>query len=144
MINDGQLIFGTWTGQENLVTSPASYNDGKWHLLVATQGSDGMKLYVDGAVVGTNPQTAAQDYDGYRRVGGDTTWGGNSSDYFAGSVDDVAVYSFELSGAQVTDHFAKGNGAANVLPTAAFPQRRCPRRLVYRLRGRCHALTSRS
>jgi PKD repeat protein len=120
MINDGQLIFGTWTGQENLVTSPASYNDGQWHLLVATQGSDGMKLYVDGGVVGTNPQTAAQDYDGYWRVGGDTTWGGASSDYFAGSVDDVAVYSSELSAAQVADHFAKGKGAANVLPTAAF------------------------
>ena len=121
MINDGQLIFGTWTGQENLVTSPASYNDGTWHLLVATQGSDGMTLYVDGAVVGTNPQTAAQDYDGYWRVGGDTTWGGASSDYFAGSVDDVAVYSSELSAAQVADHFAKGKGsAANVLPTAAF------------------------
>ena len=120
MVDNGQLIFGTWTGQENLVTTPASYNDGTWHLLVATQGSDGMKLYVDGAVVGTNPQTAAQDYDGYWRVGGDTTWGGNSSDYFAGTVDEVAVYSSELSSSQVADHFAKGNGAANVLPTAAF------------------------
>ena len=57
----------------------------QWHHVVATQGSDGMKLYVDGQLVGTNAQTGAQDYTGYWRVGGDTTWGGNSSNYFAGT-----------------------------------------------------------
>ena len=30
-----------------------------------------MKLYVDGQLAGTNPQTQAQDYSGYWRVGGD-------------------------------------------------------------------------
>ena len=121
MVDGGQLIFGTWTGQTNTITSPAAYNDGLWHYLVATQGPDGMKLYVDGAVVGTNPQTAAQDYDGYWRVGGDTTWGGNTSNYFAGTVDEVSVYSAELTSAQVADHYAKGTGgASNSLPTAAF------------------------
>jgi hypothetical protein len=59
MQDNGQLVFGAWTGQTNTVTTPASYNDGKWHQVVASQGSDGMKLYVDGALIGTNPQTQA-------------------------------------------------------------------------------------
>ena len=74
--NDGQLIFGVWTGFTNTITTPNAVNDGQWHHVVATQSStDGMKLYVDGALVGTNGQTDAQDYTGYWRVGGDNTWG---------------------------------------------------------------------
>ena len=49
MQDDGQLVFGTYTGQLNTITSPASYNDGQWHHVVATQSGNGMKLYVDGA-----------------------------------------------------------------------------------------------
>ena len=79
MFNDGRLRFGTYTGQLNVIDSPASFNDGKWHHLVATQGPDGMKLYVDNTLVGTNAQTGAQDYSGYWRVGGDNTWGGTTA-----------------------------------------------------------------
>ena len=89
METGGQLTFGTWTGQMNTATSSESYNDGKWHFLVATQGADGMKLYVDGQQVATNPQTGAQDYVGYWRVGGDTAWNGTA--YFAGTIDEAAV-----------------------------------------------------
>ena len=55
-----------------------------------------MKLYVDGVLVGTNPQTAAEDYPGYWKVGGDVTWG-SSSNYLDGTIDEVAVYLSELS-----------------------------------------------
>ena len=121
MVNSGQLIFGTWTGTTNTIESANSYNDGAWHQMVATQGPDGMTLYVDGVPVGTNPQTDAQSYNGYWRVGGDNTWGGASSDYFAGTVDEVAVYSYELTAQQVSTHFTKGGGTlANVPPIAAF------------------------
>ncbi len=91
MLDSGQLVFGTWTGTENLAQSTASYNDGKWHQVVATQSAAGMVLYVDGQVVATNPQTAAQAYTGYWRVGGDSDWGGDSP-YFAGTIDEVAVW----------------------------------------------------
>jgi PKD repeat protein len=121
MFNDGRLRFGVWTGFTNTIESPASYNDGVWHHMVATQGPDGMKLYVDGVLVGTNPQTNAENYTGYWRVGGDTAWGGNSSDWFAGSVDEVAVYSSVLSPATVAAHFTAGGGlAVNQNPTASF------------------------
>ncbi len=55
MLNDGRLRFGTWTGQTNIAESTATYNDGAWHHMVATQGQDGMKLYVDGTLVGHQP-----------------------------------------------------------------------------------------
>jgi len=121
MFDDGRLRFGVWTGQTNVIDTGRAYNDGAWHHLVATQGPDGMNLYVDGANVGSNPQTAAQAYTGYWRVGGDNCWGGNSSNYFAGSIDDVAVYSTELSAAAVASHYAIGtNTVPNQPPTASF------------------------
>ena len=103
MVDDGRLRFGVWTGQTNVDRhQPSRTTTASWHHMVATQGPDGMKLYVDGVLVGTNPQTQAQAYDGYWRVGGDNTWGGNSSNYFAGSIDEVAVYSSALSASTVT------------------------------------------
>jgi PKD repeat protein len=120
MENSGQLTFGVWTGQANTITSAKSYNDGAWHHLVATQGSDGMTLYVDGAAVGTNAQTQAQAYSGYWRLGGDSSWGGDSP-WFAGYLDEAAVYSSELTADQVKAHYRAGGGTvANVPPTGAF------------------------
>lgn len=121
MHDDGTLEFGTWTGQANTVHTAESYNDGRWHHLVATQGPDGLNLYVDGVSAGTNPATHAQPYSGYWRIGGDHTWGGSSSDYFAGTLDDVAIYSSVLSAGQVANHAAlAGGGTANTPPKAAF------------------------
>ncbi|ARC57720.1 Protease 1 [Frondihabitans sp. 762G35] len=121
MQDNGQLVFGTYTGQTNTVTTPASYNDGTWHYVVATQGSDGLKLYVDGALIGTNPTTQAQAYQGYWKVGGDTTWG-SSSAYFPGTIDEVAVYDHTLDASTVAQHFALGAGGtpANAAPTSTF------------------------
>lgn len=120
METNGALTFGVWTGQTNTITSPQSYNDGKWHHMVATQSSGGMKLYVDGTVVGTNPQTQAQVYSGYWRVGSDRTWG--PQPYFAGAIDEVAIYPVALSDADVANHFALGSAGqvANQSPVAAF------------------------
>jgi PKD repeat protein len=121
MLNDGKLRFGAYTGVQNIVDSTLSYNDGKWHYLVAQQGSDGMKLYVDAQLVGTNPQTGSQNYTGYWRIGGDVTWGGNTSNYFNGNLDEVAVYSRTLTDAERLDHFLKGGGdLPNVAPTADY------------------------
>ena len=119
MLDNGQLVFGTWTGQENIAQTTNSYNDGQWHYMVATQGPDGMKLYVDGQLQATNPQTQAQSYTGYWRVGGDSDWGGDSP-YFAGTIDEVAVYPYELTQAQVQTHYTASPVAPKLPPTASF------------------------
>ena len=82
-------------------------------------GADGMKLYVDGDLEGTNANTQAQAYNGFWRLGGDTTWG-SSSAYFAGVLDEAAVYPTVLSAGRVAAHFAAAQPAPNQLPTASF------------------------
>jgi large repetitive protein len=109
--DDGRLVFGVWTGQANVITTPTAYNNGAWHHVVATQSTTGgMRLYVDGVLVGTNPQTASQSYTGYWKIGGDTTWG-SSSPYLNGRLDEVAVYGGVLTATQVAQHYALGTGA---------------------------------
>ncbi|WP_317229089.1 PKD domain-containing protein [Clavibacter sp. MX14-G9D] len=121
--DDGRLVFGTYTGQLNTITSPGSYTDGRWHQVVASQSSDGLKLYVDGELIGTNPQTQAQGYDGYWKLGGDPTWG-SSSPFVAATIDEAAVYSTALSAATVSQHYALGLGTKpNVAPVAEFGAR---------------------
>jgi PKD repeat protein len=121
MQDDGTLVFGVWTGQPNTIVTTSAYNDGAWHHVVAIQSSDGMKMYVDGTLVGTNPQTEAQGYTGYWRIGGDNTWG-SSSPYFAGTLDEVAVYPIALSAQTISTHYVLGTTGTppNQPPTASF------------------------
>ncbi|RMB58146.1 PKD domain-containing protein [Tessaracoccus antarcticus] len=121
MQNDGKLVFGTWSGQTNTIFTASPLNDGLWHHVVATQDASGMNLYVDGISQGTNPATAAQNFIGYWRVGGDSTWG-SSSPNLIGSFDETAVYGRALTATEAATHFAVGSGAAapNQPPTASF------------------------
>ncbi|MCU1543731.1 MAG: hypothetical protein JWM50_1596 [Microbacteriaceae bacterium] len=120
MQDDGRLVFGTYTGQTNMITTPSAYNDGAWHHVVATQSSAGMRLYVDGALAGTDPQASAEGYTGYWRAGGDRTWGSSDS-YFAGDLDEFAVYPSALNASTVAAHFELGKPVPrNVEPSASF------------------------
>ncbi|MFT4225559.1 PKD domain-containing protein [Micropruina sp.] len=119
MQNDGRLVFGVYVGGEYKITTNNALNDGSWHHVVATQSSDGMRLYVDGVLAGTNPQNSAEGTTGYWRVGGDNTWG-STSPYFQGDIDEPAIYTVALTPQQVAAHYAEGTAAPNQLPTASF------------------------
>ncbi|MGJ4844931.1 PKD domain-containing protein [Leifsonia sp. Le1] len=121
MQDDGRIVFGVWTGQANTITSPNPLNNNQWHQAVASQGPNGMALYVDGQLVGTNPQTQAQAYSGYWRIGGDNTWG-STGPYFSGTLDEAAVYPSVLSAQDVANHYSLGTSGTlpNQLPTASF------------------------
>lgn len=121
MTPDGKLIYGVWVGFGDTLQTSDSYNDGQWHHVVATQGAEGMRLYVDGALKGTNGQTNAQDYTGYWHVGGDVTWGPGDWE-FDGTIDEVAVYLGPISPTDVAAHYGLGSTGepANVPPTADF------------------------
>jgi galactose oxidase len=115
MANNGQLYFAVYPGSSITIHSPLSYNDGKWHHVVATQGPDGMHLYVDGQqVVSDATVTGAQSYLGYWRVGAENLAGwynSPTSNYFAGTISDVAFYNSELSAAQVLTHYQAAGGS---------------------------------
>lgn len=117
----GRLTFGVHPGGPVAITSPTAYNDGAWHHLVASQSAAGMRLYVDGVLVGSNAEARAQTYNGYWRVGGDSSWNGLPA-YLAARIDEVAVYGRALTGDEVREHFTLGSGTApaNALPLAAF------------------------
>ncbi len=130
MTDTGQLVFGVHNGAVRTVTSPAAYNDGAWHHVVATQGSAGMALHVDGVKVASNTITSAMKVDGYWRVGGDNiscrvvtcygvTWPTPpASDHFAGTLDETAVYPTALGSSTVAAHYALGTGKAPADTTA--------------------------
>ncbi|WP_189131484.1 LamG-like jellyroll fold domain-containing protein [Wenjunlia tyrosinilytica] len=116
MSDSGRLVFGVWNGRADVITTAGSYNDNAWHHVVATQGSGGMALYVDGAEAGTNPVSTHQPYSGYWRVGGDNLngWPNQpSSAFFKGTVDEAAVYSTRLSAIRIAAHYALGNSTAD-------------------------------
>jgi len=121
MLNDGRVRFAAGAPGAAPIETTGALNDGQWHHVVASQGSTGMKLYVDNNLIGSNALKTPQDFTGYWRVGGDNVGGESTSNYFAGSVDDVAVYDTVLSAASVKDHYLKGGGVLpNELPSADF------------------------
>jgi len=94
MENSGHVRFGTG-GSRQTIRSPQPLNDGRWHHILATQGSGGMTLYIDGSRAGTNSLTTSGTYSGVWHVGGDNLAGwpsAPSSVFFAGLIDETAIY----------------------------------------------------
>ncbi|QXE30420.1 PKD domain-containing protein [Microbacterium sp. HSID17254] len=119
MNGSGQLKFGVYNGGSYVLTAPGTYRDGQWHHVVAQQSAAGMQLFVDGVEVASNAQAGADNYNGYWRVGGDTTWEGDP--FWVGTIDEAAVYSAPLTVSQVLQHYQLGDtGELNQLPTAQF------------------------
>ncbi|MFT4294063.1 MAG: LamG domain-containing protein [Micropruina sp.] len=104
LTNAGKLVFGTYSGKVSALTSSKAYNDGAWHMVTATQGTGGTKLYVDGALIASNSETKAQSGSGYWRLGGGNlkSWPSAPSSYYAqASLDEFAVYGTVLSATTV-------------------------------------------
>lgn len=106
MQDDGRLVFGVYNGGPVTVTSQTAYNDGGWHLVTASfSPSTGIRLYVDGALVGSAAVSSAEPYTGYWRVGYDslsTAWPNSpTSPFFSGSIAHVTITQNVLTAAQI-------------------------------------------
>jgi hypothetical protein len=110
MANSGQLLFGIWNGGPKVVKSDRSYNDGYWHHVVATQdGTNGLRLFVDGELVGSDAAAkVGASYGGWWRLGADNALTGwpyqPTSRGFNGDVDEFAIYTNSLAGATTRPH----------------------------------------
>jgi hypothetical protein len=116
----GVYVYGTVieikTGNGVIVSFPSlpatPLNDGKWHHLVVTYdtGPGGLKVYLDGANFGT--QTPSAVLNTTLDAAGLTIGAASapSPTYFAGSLDEVAIYSSALATYQVSNHYQAGKG----------------------------------
>jgi len=133
---NGDLNFGVdpasgpHAGTQSVVTSGSPVDDGTWHMAVATLGSGGQALYVDGKSVGTpTTSTTAANITGYWQLGempGTTAWPNEanaaSGSDFNGNLGRIAVIPGQLTAAQVAGLYQ----AAGVNPPATVePQNTC-------------------
>ncbi len=103
----GKVVAGVGNPDRSIF-SAAAYNTGAWHHVVftRTRSSGALRLYVDGILVGsttsanTGSLTSATDIN-FGRI----QTGGN---YFAGTLDEIAVYDKVLDQATVTAHYYAG------------------------------------
>ncbi len=107
----GKIVAGVGI-PEISVTSPGTYNDNQWHHVVftRTQSTGALALYVDGALAGT-----ATGNTGLLNAQANLNFGrlGFAANYFAGTLDEVAVYTSVLSPTTVTNHYELGSSAAS-------------------------------
>ena len=116
MDGNGRIWFGVYNGGDFVISSGTGLNDGAWHMAAATLGAAGMHLYIDGVQVATNAQTSGEATTGWWRVGcGNLSgwsdgWTGpntppastTASNYvFRGSLDEAAVFTTQLTAAQI-------------------------------------------
>lgn len=100
------------------VTSPTPITGGGWHLLQGTVGADGTKLYVDGALVGSTPESVPRSYTGHWRVGWQDLEPGLEAlptigrFGFTGGIDEVAVHPRALGADALRAHWAAATGGA--------------------------------
>ena len=116
----GKLVFASSSG--NKITSTATVTDNQWHHAVATYGglSRGIKLYLNGALIGTIGTATAVQATGYWRIGGYMMDGwGISSSYYSGSIGQVSIYNSAISQSVVEEIYADTKSTYQV-PTPTF------------------------
>jgi 3-phytase len=110
-VTAGGLWRGTvFAGDSNVtVTSPTEPSTSEWTHLVMVRAGKSLKLFVNGAeAASTKFSGSVNSSKGMLAIG---RTGGNSSGYFRGQIDEVAVYPSALSAARVSAHYAEGSGA---------------------------------
>lgn len=102
--SDGRILAGVGNPDRTIVSSSSGYNNGQWHHVVftRTKSTGATRLYVDSSQQGTNTggtqSLTAPASINFGRLQ-------TAIQYFAGSLDEVAIYSSVLSAADVLAHY---------------------------------------
>jgi hypothetical protein len=102
--SDGRITAGSGAVDTTVISS-GSFNDGAWHHVAFTRErtTGVMKLYVDGALEGQATGTTIA-LNGPAQIHFGKIQGGTN--YFAGEIDEVAVYNTPIPAATVAAHYA--------------------------------------
>jgi RHS repeat-associated protein len=136
---DGHLRGGFWVPKpdgQRQITSPNPVNDGQWHHAVLSGAINKQTLYLDGvAVPGTISGLIDHDRMPNMVVGTGRTAGwasGNNGDYFfAGSIDEVALYQHPLGATAVAAHHSASRSAEQLTKVVLPQDNRVAASLVY-------------
>ena len=103
----GQWRGSVYVGNSTIsVTSPGTASLSSWTYLVLTRAGTGLTLYVNGAAVAnTTVSGTVNTNTGILAIG---RTGAKSIEYFAGAIDEVAVYAKALGAGAVSAHYAAG------------------------------------
>lgn len=110
---DGYLRAGAWTGSQSVITSSMAVNDGVRRLIhyrIGANGTDGLQLFIDGALQGSLSVSPALTYNGFITVGRNNIsgWTSGSDAAALGIVDELAIFNSRLSNARIAAHAAAG------------------------------------
>ena len=112
MTSTGQIRFhiNHSSGNYFIYSSPGK-NDGNWHSVACSFGSNGMSLYVDGILEATDSNNQVTSYNGYWRAGGLNDTGSSS---LIGFIDDIGIWNRSLTQQEITDLNNAVNCATNL------------------------------
>lgn len=108
------LIAASPSGNIQL-SSTDTYNDGQWHHAVLTfsgnSSSDGLNLYIDGELAEFNVAGSGEPLTGSSTDGSNFSIGSTATPaaFWIGDLDEVGVYSGELSSSDVESIYAEGS-----------------------------------
>lgn len=95
----GQPAAGLFSGGERILFAGRSLPANTWSHLATTYDGATQRLYINGVLVASRPQTGAVAAStGALRIGGNTIWG----EHFQGRIDEVRIYNRALGAAEIT------------------------------------------
>lgn len=106
--------WGYGNGNDKTFTLASAVNDGAWHHVVETYNGTSITVYVDGVALASQTATRSTVIDSYGfGIGAIINPGdANSGGYFAGSIDEVSLYTTTLGQTTVTNHHQLGTSPA--------------------------------
>ncbi|WP_052744834.1 LamG-like jellyroll fold domain-containing protein [Micromonospora sp. HK10] len=137
---DGKLRGQFATGAIAPITSTTTVNDNKWHHVVLSAMANTQTMYLDGVKVGDlTGQTIDASLLTVNQVGLASAtppaswpnWGATAQRYFAGTIDEVAVYSHPLGPSTVAAHFQYAKPATQQLSRVTLPSGRIATEVAY-------------
>lgn len=104
------IVFSS-AGAASTITGSKTINDGLTHHVVGAFGSDNnVNIYVDGnqdATTVVGPATHSTSITQFRIA---DRYTGSETNFFDGTIDEVALYPAALSAARITNHYQTGAG----------------------------------
>ncbi len=116
--SSGAVTFRLWHGgtSSELATPAGAVTAGAWYHVVASFDGASMAIFVNGTVRATLAMSSPVDSSANVL----TLGSGNSSDWFRGRMDEVAVYGAALPGPRVQAHYDKASPVEEPAPTVVL------------------------